>query len=43
MQTFNLRFQNDHTSDIKTSVLYVSGEPYMVMLDYFISNGNLTR
>lgn len=30
-------------SDIKTSVLYVSGEPAMVMLDYLISNGNETR
>lgn len=30
-------------SDIKTSVLYVAGEPFMVMLDYLISNGNETR
>lgn len=30
-------------SDIKTSVLYVSGQPAMVMLDYLISNGNETR
>lgn len=30
-------------SDIKTSVLYVAGEPEMVMLDYLISNGNETR
>lgn len=35
--------QNHHMSDIKTSVLYVSGQPAMVMLDYLISNGNETR
>jgi len=35
-------YNNDHMSDIKTSVLYVSGQPYMVMLDYMISNGNET-
>uniref|UniRef100_A0A1B0GJU0 Glycine N-methyltransferase n=1 Tax=Lutzomyia longipalpis TaxID=7200 RepID=A0A1B0GJU0_LUTLO len=33
---------NQHMSDIKTSVLYVSGKPSQVILDYSISNGNET-
>lgn len=32
---FNL-FQSKHTADIKTSVLYVSGKPAIVTLDYVI-------
>lgn len=43
LSIFLLLLQNDHMSDIKTSVLYVAGEPEMVMLDYLISNGNETR
>ncbi len=35
----NLNFQSKHTSDIKTSVLYVEGKPYLVTLDYLINSG----
>ncbi|XP_055679673.1 glycine N-methyltransferase [Lutzomyia longipalpis] len=35
-------YNNQHMSDIKTSVLYVSGKPSQVILDYSISNGNET-
>lgn len=30
-------FQSPHTKDIRTSVYWVSGEPQMVILDYFLS------
>lgn len=32
--------QSEHMTDIKTSVLYVSGKPNMVTLDYLISTDN---
>lgn len=34
-----IKFQSKHTSDIKTSVLYVEGKPYLVTLDYLIDTG----
>ncbi|CRK99815.1 CLUMA_CG013123, isoform A [Clunio marinus] len=33
-------YNSQHMTDIKTSVLYVSGKPNMVTLDYLISNGS---
>lgn len=37
--SFN-HMQSEHMTDIKTSVLYVSGKPNMVTLDYLISTDN---
>lgn len=36
----NLILQSSHMADIKTSVLYVSGKPNMVMMDYMIDSAN---
>ncbi|XP_034941459.1 glycine N-methyltransferase [Chelonus insularis] len=33
-------YNSPHTKDIRTSVLYVSGKPQMVILDYFLSDEN---
>jgi len=33
-------YNSKHTSDIKTSVLYVEGKPYLVTLDYLINTGD---
>lgn len=38
-----LHWQSDHMTDIKTSVLYVSGKPNMVVLDYLIQTGDESR
>jgi hypothetical protein len=35
--------QSSHMTDIKTSVLYKSGQPALVTLDYYISTGNDVR
>lgn len=39
IQYLHLFIQSQHMTDIKTSVLYVSGKPNMVTLDYLISTG----
>ncbi|XP_037049776.1 glycine N-methyltransferase isoform X2 [Bradysia coprophila] len=33
-------YNSKHTSDIKTSVLYIEGKPYLITLDYLIDTGD---
>jgi len=33
-------YNSKHTSDIKTSVLYIEGKPYLITLDYLINIGD---
>lgn len=40
MENLHKLSQSQHMTDIKTSVLYVSGKPNMVTLDYLISTGD---